>query len=235
MGIKREVIIGDCRLLLGDCVEIMPLLGRVDACVTDPPYGIEEITGGYGRGGKHKIANDKNLDICLEALNLLKYTQKDIWILSFYSCKVQKLFINGVTGLDFFGEIIWNKKIPGLGANFRYQHENIAIFKLGAPPPIGVGFSVITIARNPELHPHQKPVELMQKLINIANGKSILDPFMGSGTTGVACAKMGRKFIGIELDEGYFDIACKRIEDAYKQPDLFVPPASKVVENAELF
>ncbi len=56
-------------------------------------------------------------------------------------------------------------------------------------------------------------------------GETVLDPFMGSGTTGVACAKLGRRFIGIEIDESYFDIACRRIEEAYRQPDMFIEPA----------
>ena len=75
-------------------------------------------------------------------------------------------------------------------------------------------------------HPCPKPIRSWQKLTNrvTRRGETILDPFMGSGTTGVACAKLGRKFIGIEIDETYFDIAYRRIEDAYKQGDLFVPP-----------
>ena len=71
-------------------------------------------------------------------------------------------------------------------------------------------------------HPTQKPVELMQWCLGfIPDAKTILDPFMGSGTTGVACANLGRKFIGIEIEPKYFDIACKRIEIAYSQPRLF--------------
>ena len=72
-------------------------------------------------------------------------------------------------------------------------------------------------------HPTVKPIKLIEKYIKICSdeGMKIFDPFMGSGTTLVACAKMGRKGIGIEIDEGYFDIACKRVEDAYKQPDMF--------------
>lgn len=86
-------------------------------------------------------------------------------------------------------------------------------------------------------HATQKPVKLMQACISHLpdTAQTILDPFMGSGTTGVACAKMGRRFIGIELDEGYFDIACRRIEDAYRQPDLFIePPAKQVQHEIEL-
>jgi DNA modification methylase len=72
-------------------------------------------------------------------------------------------------------------------------------------------------------HPTQKPLALMKWCLSfLPDAQTILDPFMGSGTTGVACIKMGRKFIGIELEEKYFDIACKRIEGAYQQPDMFI-------------
>ena len=73
-------------------------------------------------------------------------------------------------------------------------------------------------------HKNEKPVSLMVRLIRWLDPQTILDPFMGSGTTGVACVKLGRKFIGIEIDPGYFDIACKRIREAYRQPDFFVEP-----------
>lgn len=73
-------------------------------------------------------------------------------------------------------------------------------------------------------HPNEKPLGLVRKFVVLHTeaGDTVLDPFMGSGTTGVVCAQMGRRFIGIELDEGYFDIACKRIKEAYAQPDMFV-------------
>ena len=84
-------------------------------------------------------------------------------------------------------------------------------------------------------HPSQKPIELMEWCLRRHSGAhTILDPFMGSGTTLVACAKLGRKGIGIELDPDYFDIACKRVEEAYRQPDLFVaPPESPVQETMQ--
>ena len=84
-------------------------------------------------------------------------------------------------------------------------------------------------------HPTQKAIGVMQWcLTHIPDAKTILDPFMGSGTTGVACAKMGRQFIGIELDEDYFDIACKRIEEAYQQPDLFIEERKREPEQGGL-
>ena len=68
----------------------------------------------------------------------------------------------------------------------------------------------------------------------LGSSTAALDPFMGSGTTGVACAKLGRKFIGIEIEPKYFDIACRRIEQAYAQPDMFIEPAPKAVQEAML-
>ena len=75
-----------------------------------------------------------------------------------------------------------------------------------------------------EFHPTEKPVQLMMAFVEWTSG-TVLDPFMGSGTTGVACAKLGRKFIGIEIDEGYFHIACARIRDAHSRPDMFIEAA----------
>ena len=84
-----------------------------------------------------------------------------------------------------------------------------------------------------KLHPTQKPLALMKWCLDfIPDARTILDPFMGSGTTGVACGIRGRKFIGIELEERYFDIACKRIEEAYKQPDMFIPSPAKAEDNS---
>lgn len=76
-------------------------------------------------------------------------------------------------------------------------------------------------------HPTQKPIAVMEWCLGFVEGETILDPFMGSGTTGVACVKLGRRFIGIEIEEKYFDIACKRIEEATKQPDLFIEQPKK--------
>lgn len=222
-GIIKEERIGGQRLILGDCLEVMPHLGKFDAVVTDPPYGIEDMVGGYGRGG-HKIANDKTLDVALAALNMCGEMWGDLRIVAFYSCRVTAKFLNGINSLDYFGEIIWDKKIPGMGGSFRYQHENAAIFTKGKPSPIGTGFSVISIARNPELHPHQKPIPLMEKVLVIAGGSVVLDPFMGSGTTLVACQRLGLHGTGIEIDPGHFDSSCRRVEEATRQPGLFISP-----------
>ena len=83
------------------------------------------------------------------------------------------------------------------------------------------------------LHPTEKPIPLMAEIVKdfTNHGETILDPFMGSGTTGVACVKLGRKFIGIELDPKYFDLSCRRIEEAYKQTDMFISQTVKPVQE----
>jgi len=88
----------------------------------------------------------------------------------------------------------------------------------------------------PREHPTQKPVGVIEWCINHLpdDARIILDPFMGSGTTGVACAKLGRKFIGIEIERKYFEIACQRIREAYDQPDLFIEPPAKAVQEKML-
>lgn len=227
----HKIVIGDATLYNGDCRDIIPTLEGVTAVVSDPPYGIAEITGGYGRttlwAHKHNrnaIANDTNLDCCFEALNLCAGRFQNFRMLAFYSCRLSAEFFRRSAALGvYFAEIIWNKKMPGLtgGGGMRYMHENIAIFEIGEPPPMGDTFSIIDDVRAPILHPHQKPLTLMQTLCNVANGDVVLDPFMGSGSTGVAALKTGRKFIGIELDPGHFATAVQRITEASKQEGLF--------------
>ena len=84
-------------------------------------------------------------------------------------------------------------------------------------------------------HPTQKPLSIMRRsILQFPDAATILDPFMGSGTTGVACASLGRRFIGIEIDPGYFDIACRRVEAEYRQPRMFVEPPAKAVQGTML-
>jgi len=232
-AIVREVTIGDCRLIQGDCLEVMPLLGKVDAVVTDPPYGIDPDGAGYGRQGR-AIANDKNLEVVAEALRVCGSMYVDCWYALFHSPRNAPDFYKITDWLTFRAGLVWNKKAPGMGNPVRYMHECISVFSSGMPAPMGEAFSVITAYRDAELHPHQKPSQLMESTVNLFPGL-VLDLFMGSGTTLVACAKLGRKGIGIELDPDYFDIACERVRKAYAQPDLFIaPPAQPKQEDMGL-
>lgn len=133
-------------------------------------------------------------------------------------------------GLSFFHSIIWDKKNPGLGWRYKRQHEMIMVAireggRLSWSPcsrPVGNVFCGFLPGQQRQ-HPNEKPLWLVEGFIDrhTEPGDMVLDPFMGGGTTGVASARMGRKFIGIEIDPGYFDIACRRIEQAARQGRLF--------------
>ena len=222
-------------LYLADCREILPTLGKVDAVVTDPPYGIDyesgHATDRLWAAGR-KITNDADVSVRDAVLS-----QFDCAILAFGSRKAP-------LPPRCRQVLIWNKMgALGMGAldlPWKPGHEEIYV--------IGKGFiggrqwhSVIThpptqaMACNGRTHPNEKPVGLIKMLIKWCPAGIILDPFMGSGTTGVAAVKLGRKFIGIEIEPKYFDIACRRISEALKQPDMFIEqpkPAEQLIWDA---
>ena len=119
--------------------------------------------------------------------------------------------------------IVWNKGTPGMGVGWRGQHELIC-YGLRGPAKTGTAGkgNVLSINRtgNPD-HPTQKPVTVIEEILKGTEALAVVDPFMGSGTTGVACMNLGRKFIGIEIEPKYFEIACERIRAAQNQGRLF--------------
>jgi len=229
----RKEIIGDCTLYLGDCLEVMPTLGRVDAVVTDPPYGIGEAQN--KRGGTHygsALAPSKDYGASSWDDNPASEQQ----ICSIRSVSDWQIIFGG----NYFELpptkcwLVWDKLTGSNGyADFEMAWTNLdkACRKVVWQ---WKGYLQHDMSNKEErLHPTQKPTPVMKWCIEqLPHGtETILDPFMGSGTTGVACVKLGRKFIGIELDEKYFDIACRRIEEAYKQPDLFIEPTIKPIQE----
>lgn len=231
--------VGNAKLYCGDSREIIPGLA-FDDVLTDPPYGIEDMVGGYGRGGR-TIANDRNLDVCREVLDLCAKRMPAGYVAAFYSCRITDQFFEAVRGLGredapltYFGEIVWDKKAPGMGNPIRYQHENVALFKVGEPASdFGATFSVVSDFRSADKHPHQKPLGIMGRLARVVGtGGVVLDPFMGSGSTGVACAQQGRRpFIGIELDPKHFETACERIATAHDQASTLAPPPTPLTSG----
>jgi site-specific DNA-methyltransferase (adenine-specific) len=203
------VQICDATLYLGDCREILPTSPKVDAVVTDPPYGILAESGSAAtrRSGGNQTNGRMSWDVApnsdlLAALRGLSQEQM-IW----GGCHLQLP--------ETFGYLIWDKQIDGLNfgeCEFCWTNLRFAprIFRYRA---VGIDGG--------KEHPTQKPVSLMEWCLGFASGNVVLDPFMGSGTTGVACANLGRKFIGIEIEPRYFDIACERIDAAYRQQRLF--------------
>ena len=226
------VTIGDATLYHGDCLEILPTLPKVDAIVTDPPYssgGYQESGGATGSIG----TSVANVTIAADNLSTRGYLRlmtsvaratkaREIYI--FCDWRMWTYTADAIED-GFFrlrSMIVWNKGSAGMGVGWRGQHELIAYGLRGAAR-FGAGKgNVLSISRtgNPD-HPTQKPVVLMEELLKGSDADVVCDPFMGSGTTGVACANLGRKFIGIEIERKYFDIACERIDNAYRQKRMF--------------
>lgn len=215
-----KVHIGDATLYQGDCLEILPTLGKVDAVVTDPPYGIGEARGKNASRTKMAVAKDYGVSAwddepCSpEALRLMRGLSRSQIIfggkyfeLPPASCWLVWDKLNGDN--DFADcELAWTNLQKAVR---RIQYRWNGMLRQNNEPRGD--------------HPTQKPVGVMTWCLNhIPEANSILDPFMGSGTTGVACAQLGRSFIGIEREPKYFDIACKRIEAAYAQGRLFSEP-----------
>lgn len=210
---SQPVIIGNATLYLGDCREILPTLEKVDAVVTDPPYGLGDWNNrGSNSGGPFDSDEtqewDKPVDAELMALVQNAGTHKIIWGANYL--------------LDHLGRskqmLVWNK-------GMRKMHFNdCEIAWCSQWREASRMFDMHPSAAGPKEHPTQKPLALMKWCVELlpSDSNTILDPFMGSGTTGVAAVQMGRKFIGIEREPKYFDIACKRIEDAQRQGDLFM-------------
>jgi len=218
----NPVIIGDCTLYLGDCLEIMKSIPdkSIDAVITDPPYQINLDTD-YSKIGRN---NNTYAPIVGDNLKIAHHF----------------LFSQGAVQV-VFGSNNWMDELPNINDNAWICWDKRCTEK--ADNAIGKPFELAYVygskkwkiyriqhggwinndgAGTPRVHPTQKPVLLMRQiLIDYTNEPdTILDPFMGSGTTGVACVQTGRKFIGIEIDPKYFEIACKRIKDAQQQMRL---------------
>jgi site-specific DNA-methyltransferase (adenine-specific)/modification methylase len=223
MSVRVERI-RDATLYLGDCREMLAGV-TADALVTDPPYGIALVKGRGGRGkhDRRNIAPVIGDDADFDPAPFLGFRDVLLWGASHFAQRLphgrwlvwDKL--DGLQSFDSFSdiEIAWHNR---RGAERLFRH----LWK-------GICQSSEKGAKRE--HPTQKPVVLMQWCIQQCdNPASIFDPFMGSGTTGVAAIRMGRKFIGAEIDQTYFDIACRRIEQATRQPDLFIANASKAID-----
>ena len=203
------VTIGDATLYLGDCMEVLPTLGKVDAVITDPPYGINfaAMPTKWQRAAGHQPTDWDDATVPdIDKIRNLGPIQV-IWGGNYYALPLSR------------GWLTW--------------------FKPDAPPSMGhfemawtnldrnakqISCSISQTNKERVGHPTQKPLAVMLWTIKQAGSpEKILDPFMGSGTTGVAAIQLGRKFIGIERERKYFDIACARIENAQRQQTLFEP------------
>lgn len=224
-----KVEIGDATLYLGDCMDILPTLDKVDAVITDPPYGIDEnskkVASRQRKNGNSKALADQRdygdfdwdkLPPTEELIELIRTKAQfqaffggNYFTLPPTSCWLVWDKLNGDN--DFADcELAWTNW-PKAVRRLQWRWNGM-----------------IRQGNEERYHPTQKPIGVMKWVIELCpKAETILDPFMGSGTTGVAAIQMGRKFIGIEREPKYFDIACKRIEQASKQVDMFIEPVKQ--------
>ena len=217
----EPVTIGRATLYLGDCRDILPTLGRDAAIVSDPPYGMAANTDytrfcagsevsrrKRGAGGKYPPVYGDNEPF--DPSELLGFRQVILWGFNHFSSRLPQ-----------GGGLVWLKRNPEAFGTFLSDAE-LAWEK--GKTGVAAFMSYPQAMAHDRHHPTQKPVDLMQWCIAKTRG-AVIDPYMGSGTTGLAAHLESRDFIGCEIDPTYFDIACKRIEQAQRQGDFFVEAA----------
>ena len=235
------VVIGNATLYLGDCMEILPTLPKVDAVITDPPYGVNTKSDGGGKLSpwgdlcnsaywyaawigevRRKLQPTGALWTCLNWRSLVTFQKA--------SCDI-------AWPIDSL--MVWDKRWIGPGGTkgLRPSYELVALFggadfaikDRGLPDvqqfPVG--------SYKPNGHPAEKPITLTDFLVKHTPGV-VLDCFMGSGTTGVSAVSAGRSFIGIEQDPKWFDLSCKRIAEAQRQAPLIPHEAPKAEQGSLL-
>ena len=214
---RTETLAEGVALILGDCREVLPTLGRVDAVVTDPPYGIGadkhagNAKNGWTQWHEESWDHERPAPDCF-ALLLAASKDQIIW------------------GGNYFTDLlpptmqwlVWDKGQRDFSladCEFAWSSQRKAARIFDYPRALAM--------QDGKQHPTQKPIALMKWCVDLLpKPQTILDPFMGVGTTGVAAVQMGRKFIGIEREKRYFEIACQRIEQAQRQGDLFIGDAA---------
>ena len=218
MTIIREERIGNQRLILGDCLEVMPMLGRFDAVVTDPPWNMDFFQD-----------DDKPWPDYAEWLSALNHQYLEI------APNAAVVFLSS-KAITFVSHVFQGWQPFAACKNF----SQMSASKDTIPNAFDIGFARIRgcftgtgrnwfvcntagMLKDRTGHPTPRTLDAMTSVLDWIDAKTILDPFMGSGTTLVACQRMGRHGTGIELDPDYFAIACKRVDEAARQPDLLIP------------
>ena len=234
---KKEILAEGIEIWLGDCRDVLPLIGRVDAVVTDPPYGV---------GLKYRITKHSSRTASV------KYQDDEQFVLNEIIPRVSEALALATVGAVTCGNrhLQAYPKAQDIGTVFFANGAGRSPFGFNCGNPIlyygkcpylakGKGSRPNGVSATHWLseevdHPCPKPVRMMQWLVVRVSDEieqTILDPFMGSGTTGVACVNLGRKFIGVEIEPKYFDIARRRISDALRQPRLPFEPQPKMEQQ----
>lgn len=243
----RKEVIGNATLYLGDCLEVMATLDRVDAVITDPPYCSGSVSEAGRTAAKGQGLRSENLarfgwfvgdnmgtaglvfllrSMAFHALDILNPEGS---MLVFCDWRMVPNLAPAIesSGMRFQNLVVWDKGQMGLGMGFRAQHEHILHFTAGSPKYHDLGTPNVIradrISASEREHQTQKPVDLLRRIARVVcpPGGVVLDPFMGSGSMGVACCDQGMQFIGIERDAQHFDTACERLTNALRQERLF--------------
>ena len=217
----EKVVIGNADLWLGDCREILPTLPKFDLLLTDPPYGIginksSRLSISKGHGAEtwdNEPVSDAGIQLCRD-----KATHSIIWGGNYYVLPAARCFL------------VWDKNNDGRDfADCEMAWTNIdSVARIFRKRPMNMDGG--------KVHPTQKPTKLMEWCLTQATPDviTVLDPFAGSGTTGVACANMGKAFTGIERERKYFDLACERIARAQAQGQLIPHDMEQPVQESML-
>lgn len=249
MKYQKKVVIGDCTLYLANCLDIVHHLPRDTAIVADPPYGVpilvnfdlqrkgqikKEGRASAGKKFKEVIGNDEEFDPTPflhgpkdenEVHSLGGFKEVILWGANHFA---HKLPHNGRW-------LVWDKRCGVIPERSQADGEVAWHNEYGALRIIRhIWDGMVKDSERGEkrVHPTQKPVHVMRECLKYIKGQVICDPYMGSGTTGVACVKEKRAFIGVELDPEYFDASCKRIESAYNEPDLLTRDMPAPVQDS---
>lgn len=241
---KQKVQIGDCTLYQGDAMKILPHIANVNLMVSDVPYAL--TTGGVSKSSKtmsgifaaHNYANDGQLikatvpfPEMMAAIYSSMAVDGDCYVMANDKNVYPLMQATFMAGFKFHNLLVWDKVTPTANRWYMKNLEFTLYLWKGRAKTINHPESKQILRagiRNETDHPTEKPASLMHEYVRNSSdvGQLVCDPFMGSGTTGVACVQLSRRFIGIELDSKYFEMACERISVAYDNPGLFVPAKS---------
>jgi len=239
VNLREHVRIGGASLYRGDCLDVLKTLddGMIDAVVTDPPYFLPATHYSTRTGNARSLSDLGILEHYFA--NVFREVRRalDSRGVAYVFCDGQSYPVFFVTAYPHFKAcrpLVWDKQTAFNGYWWRHQHELILFCESEESGAMPTGDGDVLRCRAVKIddreHLAEKPVELLASLVKKTHGELICDPFMGSGSTGVACVHAGRRFIGIEKDPAYFQIACRRIEEAYGKGSLF-----ESVEQPALF
>ena len=233
-----------CSLHRADCLDVLPAVEPFDCVLTDPPYssGARRDAERQVRGGMIRSMKDDDdwfshdqmttwgfnwfLRAVFTALRPKLAPGGHIYVFTDWRQTPNVYGMLEATGFRVNHCLVWRKASFGMGAFWRNQHENIVFASKGKPRPMlnrGMGSVLDCAGVTPASrhHPTEKPIALLEKIIEAIPAETVLDPFMGSGTTGLACGRIGRRFIGCEIDRGHFNTAVERLQELTDGGPLF--------------